>query len=274
MQQFDPASNPDQEGERDRLHLRWPYGAALPGEVTNMMKETIGPALSSAFADMDIPRSIELLRNWLVTAKAGEPEALLRETRTSLRPKVLLLMRDLLSCYPATILGAPVLLFARPDGDACGQQMASVPLPSPTPDTAQPCADLRFLGWLTADTVLPVALPFRPEHHPVAVPWFKPSAAVAVFRSHADVFDYDSIELPAWWWAELFRPTAGNIRLASRVLLPYPDALETARVLEAAANAEPPPERGHFLSDAAWHWAHSEGVLFRETCRHMYSDDI
>lgn len=238
------------------------------------MKETIGPALSSAFAGVDIRRGIELLRNWLVTANVGEPEALLRETRTSLRPKVTLLMRDLLSCYPNTILAAPVLLLAHPDSDACRRQMASVSLPSPTPGTAQPCADLVFLGWLTADTLLPVALPFHPEHHPVTVPWFRPTAAVAVFRSHADVFDYDSIELPNWWWAELFRPTAGNIRVASRVLLPYPDALEAARVLEAAANAEALPEQGHFLSDAAWHWAHSEGVLFHETCRHMYSDDI
>jgi hypothetical protein len=45
-------------------------------------------------------------------------------------------------------------------------------------------------------------------------------------------------------------------------------------VLQAAANAEALPEQGQFLSDAAWHWAHSEGVLFHETCRHMYSDDI
>ncbi|MFM0734353.1 hypothetical protein PQQ52_28110 [Paraburkholderia sediminicola] len=238
------------------------------------MKKTIEPALSAALAGPDIPSSIELLRNWLVTATAGEPEALVRETRAALRPKAALLMRDLLSGYPATILGAPVLLLAHPDSDSCRRQMASVSLPPPAADTARPCADLRFLGWLPTDTLLPVARPFRPEYHPVSVPWFKPTAAVAVFRSHADVFDYDSIELPNWWWGELFRPTAGNIRLASRVLLPYPDALEAARVLEATANAQAPAEQGLFLSDAAWHWAHSEGVLFHETCRHLYSDDI
>jgi hypothetical protein len=242
-------------------------------EIRNM-KKTIEPALSAAFAAADIARSIELLRNWLITAKAGEPEALVRETRAALRAKVMLLMRDLLSCYPATILGAPVLLLASPDSDSCRQQMPHLSLPFPDPDTAQPCAELRFLGWLPTDTLLPVALPFRAEQHPVAVRWFKATAAVAVFRSHPGVFDYDSIALPNSWWAELFQPTAGNIRLASRVLLPYPDALEAARVLEAAANAEAPAKQGLFLSDAAWHWAHSEGVLFHETCRHMYSDDI
>jgi hypothetical protein len=238
------------------------------------MKKTIEPALNAAFAAADIPRSIELLRNWLIAAKAGEPEALVRETRAALRAKVVLLMRDLLSCYPATILGAPVLLLASPDSDSCRQQMPHLSLPFPEPDTAQPCADLRFLGWLPTDTLLPVALPFRAEQHPVAVPWFKPTAAVALFRSHAGVFDYDSIALPNSWWAELFRPVAGNIRLASRVLLPYPDALEAARVLEAAAIAEEPARQGPFLSDAAWHWAHSEGVLFHETCGHLYFDDI
>jgi len=238
------------------------------------MKKTIEPALSAAFATADIPRSIELLRNWLITAKAGEPEALVRETRAALRAKVVLLMRDLLSCYPDTILGAPVLLFPYPDSDACRRQMISVTLPSPTPDTVQPCAELRFLGWLPTDALLPVALPFCPENHSVTAPWFKPTAAIALFRSHADMFDYNSIELPNAWWGELFRPTAGNIRLASRVLLPYPDALEAGRVLEAAANAETPAKQSLFLSDAAWHWAHSEGVLFHETCRHLYSDDI
>jgi hypothetical protein len=239
------------------------------------MNDSIRSALSAAFADSDIPRSIELLRNWLVRAEAGEPEALLRETPdAALRPRLVLLMRDLLSRYPLTILGAPVLLLAHPDSAACQRQMAHLSLPLPTSDNVQACADLHFLGWLPMDALLPVALPFRPEYHPVVVPWFRPTAAIAVFRSHPGVFDIDSIELPSQWWGELFRPTVGNIRLASRVLLPYPDALEAARVLQAAANAEALPEQGQFLSDAAWHWAHSEGVLFHETCRHMYSDDI
>ncbi len=163
---------------------------------TQKMKKTIEPALSAALAAADIPYSIKLLRNWLITANAGEPEALVRETRAEFRAKVVLLMRDLLSRYPATILGAPVLLLASPDSDSCRKQMAHLSLPFPDADTAQPCADLRFLGWLPTATCLPIALPFRPEHHPAVVPWFKPTAAVAIFRSHAEVFDYDSIALP------------------------------------------------------------------------------
>jgi|GEM_PF-3185538 len=239
------------------------------------MNESNRAALIAALACSDIIGSIAQLRNWLMKAAPGEPQALLCETfEASLRPRLILLMRDLLSHYPYTILGAPVLLLAQPDSAACRRQMTQLSLPFPTPDTAQPCADLHFLGWLPMAALLPVALPFRPEHHSVVVPWFRPTAVIAMFRSQPSVFDIDNIELPSQWWGELFRPTAGNIRLTSHVLMPYPDALEAARVLHAAANAEALPEQGPFLSDAAWHWAHSEGVRFHETYRHTYSDEI
>ncbi|VVE76994.1 hypothetical protein PCA31118_05352 [Pandoraea captiosa] len=238
------------------------------------MQNTFKSTLSAAFAGSDIPLCIELLRTWLMAAEAGEPEALIREMHPALRPKVVLLMRDLLSCYPETVLGAPVLLLARPDSNACRKQMPDYSLPLPDDDAEQPCSNLRFLGWLPMDTLLPVAFPFWPLQYPVTVPWFKPTAAIALFRGHANAFECDAIEVANWWWAELFRPIAGNVRLASRALLPYPDALEAARVLQASANAELPSKQGHFLSDAAWNWAHGEGVLFHETYRHIYSGDI
>ncbi|MBK3780042.1 hypothetical protein G3A43_07215 [Paraburkholderia aspalathi] len=238
------------------------------------MDAMIRSALEAALVKGDIPRSMELLRNWLVIAKAGEPEAMLRETSASVRPKLVLLMRDLLSRYPSTMLGVPVLLFAQPDSESCQQQLSSITLPFPTLDAAQPCADLHFLGWLPVGTELPVPQPFHPAQYVCKVPWFKATAAVAVFRSHPGVFDVDTIELPNQWWGELFRPVAGNIHITARMLIPYTDALEAAAVMQAVANAETPPERGFFLSDASWHYAHSEGILFHETCRHMYSDDI
>lgn len=238
------------------------------------MDAMIRSALEAALVKGEIPRSIDLLRNWLVTAQEGEPETLLHATTPSVRPKLALLMRDLLARYPSTMLGAPVLMFAQPDSESCQLQQANIVLPFPTLEAAQPCAELHFLGWLPVGAALPVPQPFRPEKYKCVVPWFKAVAAVAVFRSNPNVFDADTIELPNQWWAELFRPVSGNIRLAARMLLPYPDALEAAGVMEAVANAETPPERGLFLSDATWHWAHSEGILFHETCRHMYSDDI
>ena len=238
------------------------------------MDAMIRSALEAALVKGDIPRSIELLRDWLVTAQEGEPEALLRATRVAVRPKLALLMRDLLSRYPATLLGVPVLLFAQPDSESCHAQQMNIELPFATLDCVQPCAELHFVGWAPVGAALPIPQPFRPEKYKCVVPWFKATAAVALFRSSPHVFDADTIELPNFWWSELFRPVSGSIRLAARMLLPYPDALEAAAVMEAVANTETPPERGLFLSDATWHWAHSEGILFHETCRHMYSDDI
>jgi len=231
-------------------------------------------ALEAALVKGDIPQSIELLRNWLVGAHEGEPEQLLSECSPAARPKLVLLMRDLLSRYPSTLVGAPVLVFARPDVDSTRGPTAHAFLPYPTYEAARPCEDLHFLGWLPVGTQLPVAVPFRPERYTTKLPWFKSLAAVAVFRSHPGVFDLEELELPNQWWGELFRPVEADMNLSSRLVLPYPDALEAAAVMQAVANGDELPARGHFLSDAVWHYAREVGALFHETCRHHYSDDI
>lgn len=75
------------------------------------------------------------------------------------------------------------------------------------------------------------------------------------------------------WWGELFHHVEARIQLSTRMLLAYPDALEAGRVMEAFANGESTPARGHFLSDTGWSWASDEGVLFHETCRHLSIDE-
>ena len=231
-------------------------------------------ALEAALVSGDIAAALSRLRTWLTTAGPGDPESLLRRTSAAVRPKLVLLMRDVLSRYPSTLVGAPVLLFAQPESTPGKVQLPNITLPFPRPGANPPCADLHFLGWLPVKTQLPVEQPFKPERHNTQIPWFKPTAAVAVFRSHPEVFDLDAVELPNLWWGELLRPVEANIQMAARMLLPYPDALEVAGLMEAIANEETPPERGFFLSDSVWHWAHSEAILFHETCRHLYSNDI
>jgi hypothetical protein len=231
-------------------------------------------ALEAALVKGDIAAALARLRNWLTTAGRGDPESLLRRTSAAVRPKLVLLMRDVLSRYPSTLVGAPVLLFAQPESTPGKTQPPCLKLPFPVPGANQPCSDLHFLGWLPVGTHLPVEQPFRPEKHNIEVPWFKATSVVAVFRSHPEVFDLDAIELPNMWWGDLFRRVDASIQMAARMLLPYPDALEVAGLMQAIANEETPPERGFFLSDSIWHWAHSEAVLFHETCRHLYSNDI
>src|SRR5690606_29723053 len=108
-------------------------------------------------------------------------------------------------------------------------------LPLADPLYAQPCSDICFLGWVSKDTQLPLAHPFRPEINPVSIPWQKPTCAIALFRSRPEVFEQESIELPPQWWGDLFMPVHANIRITARMLVPYPDALEAARIMQAAA---------------------------------------
>ena len=222
----------------------------------------------------DVSSSLDLMRNWLAGAEPGEPERLLTDARESLRPKIALLMRDLLSRYPSTIVGTPMLMYAAPDFETPAPWGPSFQLPFPTPDLGQPCSDLHFLGWLPTSTPLPVALPFRPEKYSREIPWMTPTAVVAVFRSHPGLFDLDSVELPNLWWGHLFSAIKGNIHLTARMLLPYPDALESARVMQAAARGEPPPSKGHFLTDTAWTMSCDEAALFNESCRHHRRNTI
>ena len=224
-------------------------------------------AMEIALKKGDIPGSMRILQNWLGHAAEGETEALLRDTSAALRPRLVVLMRDLLSRYPATLLGAPILLFARPDDHLPLPSRDTVTLPYPTPDASRPCTELHFVGWLPINAQLPICTPFQPHRYLVRAPWHQASAAVALFRSHPDVCDHDNLDLSNMWWAELFRPIDACIQLAARILLPYPDALEAARVMQAYANADAPPQRGNFLSDNAWRWASNEGALFYETCR-------
>lgn len=236
------------------------------------------PELVAALKKGDLGPAIALVRAWLASAKPGEPEALLADCPTELRGRVALLLRDLLSRYPATLVGAPVLLYCVPDLDAdahdclppIDQVLPKRRLPFPSRQLSQPCSDLHFLGWLSLDTQLPVELPFQPAQHAVEIPQREPVAAVALFRSHPGVFDLDTLSLPDTWWAEVFLALPGQTRLSARMLLPYPDALEAARVLHASARGESLPCRGGFLSDNAWAWAGDAGALFQESCRHWY----
>jgi hypothetical protein len=214
---------------------------------------------------------MEVMRNWLTIAEPGEPEQLLDETNPALRPKVALLMRDLLSRYPATIVGIPMLLQAAPDfEDPTTTWATGLALPTPESGDNRPCEELEFLGWIPAESQLPLALPFDAEQYPREVPWMKPKGLVVLFRSKPDLFDLDSIELPNQWWGKLFRNVSANVHLTARMVLPYPDAIEAARLLQALSRGEPAPDKGHFLSDSAWSYASDEAAMFQESCRHVF----
>lgn len=235
------------------------------------MLDIVISQLESSLKTGDIQNSMEVMRVWLSAAEPGDPEQLLAAMSTLSRPKAALLMRDLLSRYPSTVVGFPMLLYAAPDfEDMSSGWTTSLKLPMPDAGCSQPCEDLQFLGWVSAEAQLPLALPFCQDQHPVDVEWAKPTSVVALFHSQPGLFDLDTVELPNQWWGSLFRSVSANIHLSARMLLPYPDALEASRVLQACARGEAAPNKGHFLSDSAWSLAHDEAAIFQESCRHLF----
>lgn len=227
------------------------------------MQNSVLTSIVDAIRSRRFLDSIALMRDWLAAADVGEPEALLREASDVDRPKVAMLMRDILTMYPSTLLGAPVLLHYTPEGSSA----TPLVLPFPAHTQAQPCANLHFLGWLSATTPLPLKLPFRPEKHPVTIEPGTIHAAVALFRKSPEAHDLEELDISPLWWGELFLPVAGSIEISARILLPYTDALETSRVMQSAARGAYLPERSMFIGDAHWAFATNEGLLFQETCR-------
>lgn len=214
----------------------------------------------------DIGRSVAAMSAWLATAAPGAPTKLLQDASPALRPKLALLMRDILTNLPGTVMGCPVLLWATPE-EAPSMTLwpADVALPAAGTQPA-PCNDLEFLGWVTDETKLPLPLPFFQSQHPTNIPWLKPTCRVALFKAHPDLYDLDRLEFPHTWWIGLLKDTPARIRLTSSLLLPYPDALEAAQVQTAVLRKEPPPENLHFLSDKHFRAAVQEALLFEGTC--------
>lgn len=212
-----------------------------------------------------IDQAISQVRTWLVTAKPGEPEDLLAMCPDHSRAKLALLLGDLMSRYPATVLGAPVLMHMQP----AESSMCPRSLPFPSTEQLQPNESMRFLGWLPLSTRCPLAIPFRPEHHAVTLAPRETQCAVALFRARPDVFDLEDLEVPNMWWARLFSHDTGKIRISSQMLLNYPAALEAGRVMLASARDGNAPPRTGFLSDELWGMAWNAGSLFQETTRRL-----
>lgn len=213
-------------------------------------------------------RSIDLARGWLAAAQPGEPQKLLTACSVQMRPHVALLMRDLLSGYPEMLLGCPVLIYATPELEVDSPVPPYLALPRARVATAQPCANVQFLGWLPATARAPVPQPFRPESFETAICWSVPTAAVALFRAGPEALDSGIDLLPAMWWGQLFSATGCNVSLTGRLMLPYADALDAAAAMQAAARAEPEPKGAVFLAETGW--SRDEGMRFQAMCRSRF----
>lgn len=213
----------------------------------------------------DFKGSIDRMRDWLSLAQPGDPARLLEACSPAMRKHVTVLMRDLLSRYPCTLLGCPVMVYATLERTGLAPHSGGRDLPYPRPECAKPNADLHFIGWVPADAQLPIPMPFKPTQHTKPLAWDVPTAVVALFRTHAAVVDIEALEVSPLWWGELFMGTYGNIYMESQPLMAYPDAIDTATALQAGSRGLPGPLHGLFRSELSG--AYDHGIVFAENCR-------
>jgi len=216
--------------------------------------------LQKAIQEGKISKAIKLAKAWLAEAKPGDPEALLASCELDVQPHIALLLRDIMARYPATVVGAPVQVHWTPE-----KGLTSLRLPYPPITGAQPCQNLHFLGWVEANTQAPIAFPFQPQLHAIRIPGNEIVSLVALFKTSPAIFELDEVELPDPWWGNLFRDCPGSIRLSSRMLTPYPDALEAARCMQSVVNGSLTPTC-YFLPNVTRDFALGAGALFLETC--------
>lgn len=237
--------------------------------MTENCPENFLNAVEKLIATRQIKPALDLMRTWLATSVPGEPESLLAKCSDSLKPKVALLLRDLMSRYPHTIVGAPSLFYFDNDLVTKTGEPALIRLPYPDHAQEPPTPNLTFLGWVGVATQLPVPVPFRPERHVICVPAKSISAAIALFRSTPAIFEGDDdVRLPDEWFARLFKGVAGTTQMSSRIIAPYPDAIELAREMLCAALGTIQPETNHFITEAGVQFAQSSGQLFSKCRQH------
>ena len=209
--------------------------------------------------------AISVLGPWLQAAMPGEAELLIQAAPPGIRSHLCLLMLDLLTEWPQTILGAPVQLFAaRTNGTPSNQSLFEMPA---APACIVPVKGLVFLGLIDKSSPLSLSVGNIPRQ---AIVIDRMVSLVALFRSQPDL-DIDNLMVPAIWWAKLFAGSNADAYFTAHPLQPYPEALETCRLLDDAANgkdqslAEP-----LFMPPSQIKWALKTGPVFRvEGERHI-----
>lgn len=226
--------------------------------------------LESLLISGKIGPAIVLVQSWLAVAGPYDVESLLDAMRPDIQPKLALLLRDLISSYPTMLVGCPVLLYIKPE-DA---QSVSVTLPGPRETLAQPNTQMSFVGWLGIDHLSSTPIKLKSTRGQMDVPTNQVQVAIAIFETQENFFDQKEFDIPFFWWANLFQPIDGLVRVSARMAMPYPDAYEAARIMLCSANEKMAPRVNHFLSDEGATWAMNEGLVFKETCESQFKPDL
>jgi hypothetical protein len=205
----------------------------------------------------NVPGSIGLLQTWLSAACPGEAELLMRSAPRDIREHLSVLMLDLVTDWPKTILGVPVQLFvARSQDTPLRQRHFRLPQ---SPTCIVPIRGLVFMGWISEHSKLPM-FPGSPK--PIYIGMECMVCRIGLFRAQPD-FDFDNQAIPARWWADLFTGCQADVYLSAHFLQPFPMACEIGQVLDDAARGKVWPEDEYlFIKELEAKWARQTGPIF------------
>lgn len=195
------------------------------------------------------------LRPWALTATYGEIVDLVGQVSARERELFVTLLRDVISDYPETTWGLPVLFHHVDPGNGS--------LHLPLPEYAPPEPSVRRMAWLEL-TTLRDKRPFGLQSQNVFIPSGGMHCAVLLVQTAGP----SQPELPDSWWGEFFQiPESASLRISSRTCLPWPDAVEAAcAMLSAARTGGTGVDTPRlFLADDDWAKALYSGVAWRRT---------
>jgi len=194
------------------------------------MKTDFVAALAELLLQNRIQAAIDALLPWLREhgSSVGAIADLLAACPAIASQRLIVLLADILTGYPRSTVGAPVLIFATPENRR--RSPSKLLLPCQDTDAPQPGKGLKFLGWASAKTIVPEVWLQSPKH-PVSIEMGQICAAVAVFESH-QAPDEPLPAIGPEWWGHLFLQTGCCVSMtAAEPLLPYPSAVEAAQIM-------------------------------------------
>lgn len=190
-----------------------------------------------------------LYRRWLNGTQPGDVETLISRCPGELRNNLLVLLRDLLMHFPRAVFGIPCLVH-----HSCSDPLEDdvfledgIALPVAGNEVSEPAPGLRFIGWAKPGSAL-TSTGWQPALDKVSVMPGKAVGVIALFKASDEGLVYDEnasltdgeqwLRLPDFWWARLMAQVPGNLMLQTHRLMPYPEAVEAARIMCDAAGVK------------------------------------
>lgn len=193
---------------------------------------------------------------WLQFATYGEICELVKSTPERQRKHALLLLEDVLSCWPEVKWGLPVLFRYRDEqgGD----------LQLPLPEYAAPDPSITSMGWVSLNTMRD-RRQYGMTSQLVTIPSCGVQCAILMCQTAGPMPPTISDE----WWSELFAEhlqPGCDLRISSRLLLPLPSAIEAgAAMLSAASTGGRKVDTPRvFLDDETHAFAQDAGIDWRQ----------